>query len=181
MAEFFDQLNEKHIDFIGNQHIFFVGTAASSGKVNVSPKGMDSLRVLDENRIAWLNFTGSGNETAAHIQDVNRMTLMFCSFDKQPLILRVYGSADVIYPRHELFDTYIELFGEQTGTRQFFDLDIDMVQTSCGWAVPEMSMIAERKTLANYMEKGKERLPEAWQKNQTSIDGLPTGIFEDVN
>jgi hypothetical protein len=181
MAEFFEQLDPDHISFIEQQHIFFVGTAAKDGRVNVSPKGMDSLRILDPNHILWLNFTGSGNETAAHILDTNRMTLMFCSFDRQPLIMRLYGSAEVIYPRHEKFDTYNNAFGNRAGTRQFFELAIDTVQTSCGFAVPFMEHKGDRDTLQKLMDSRAADMPEAWKKNTTSIDGLPTAIFKDID
>ena len=98
MADFHDSITDKLRGFIEQQHIFFVGTAARDGRVNVSPKGLDSLRVLGPNRVVWLNLTGSGNETAAHLLDTNRMTLMFCSFDRSPLILRLYGTATEVQP-----------------------------------------------------------------------------------
>ena len=100
MAEFFDRLTKYHISFIKKQHMFFVVSAGAEDRVNVSPKGMDALRVLGPNQIVWLSYTGSGNETAAHVVENRRMTLMFCSFDKQPLIMRIYGSARLVYPRH---------------------------------------------------------------------------------
>lgn len=180
MAEQFNALQQDQIDFIGRQHIFFVGTAAQHGKVNVSPKGTDSLKVLDPGRVLWLNLTGSGNETAAHILDINRMTLMFCSFEKQPLILRLYGTAELIYPRHEKFQPYLDLFDSPAGTRQFYEMKIDMVQTSCGFAVPFMSYQGDRDTLTSWSEKKADQLPEYWKQNTTSLDGLPTAILEDV-
>jgi predicted pyridoxine 5'-phosphate oxidase superfamily flavin-nucleotide-binding protein len=134
MAERFDSLSEKLIEFIGKQHMFFVGTAAAEGTVNVSPKGMDSFRILSPTKAAWLNLTGSGNETAAHILENSRMTIMFCSFDKQPLILRVYGQATTVHPRDEQWAELSAFFPEYTGARQIFSLDIELVQTSCGYA-----------------------------------------------
>ncbi len=179
MAEFFDALTDEHMDFIGNQHIFFVGTAADEGRINVSPKGRDAFRVVDANNVVWLNLTGSGNETAAHVVENARMTVMFCSFDKQPLILRLYGHAKVVYPRHEQFENYESMFGNQPGTRQFFEMSVDSVQTSCGFAVPRYELHSERDTLAKWAEgKGEDGIKDYWSdRNQTSIDGKPTEII----
>lgn len=180
MAEFFDALSDDHISFIQQQHLFFVGTAGTEGRINVSPKGMDSFRVLGSNEVVWLNLTGSGNETAAHVLDNPRMTVMFCSFDKQPLILRLYGQATLIYPRDESFDQFHELFDRQPGTRQFFRMTVDSVQTSCGFAVPLYELSGERETLKKWAEnKGDEGIQAYWtEKNQVSIDGKSTGIEE---
>ncbi len=181
MAEQFASLKQDHIEFIGRQHLFFVGTAGAEGRINVSPKGLDTLRVFDPSRVVWLNLTGSGNETAAHVLENSRMTLMFCSFEKQPLILRVYGRASMVYPRDEAkFGQYSVLFGNQPGTRQFFELEVDLVQTSCGYGVPHLEHEKERVTLAKWAaKKGDEGLEQYWsEKNQVSIDGRPTGIFD---
>lgn len=97
MGQQYNQLSEQHIEFIAEQRIFFVGTATADSRVSVSPKGMDSLLVLDPGRVVWLNVTGSGNETAAHVQQHPRMTIMFCAFDGDPLIMRLYGTAKVIH------------------------------------------------------------------------------------
>ena len=104
MAEHYRTLHEKHCAFIEQQHMYFVGTAGAEGRINVSPKGMDSFRILDDSSVAWLNLTGSGNETAAHVLENKRMTIMFCSFDKQPLILRLYGEAEVYHTRDARWD-----------------------------------------------------------------------------
>lgn len=181
MAEFFEALTEEHIDFIGKQHLFFVGTAAEQGRINVSPKGRDSFRVIGPKEVVWLNLTGSGNETAAHVIENNRMTVMFCSFDKQPLILRLYGTANLIYPRNtDKFDRYHAMFDKQPGTRQFFELHVESVQTSCGFAVPLYDLKAERDTLAKWAEKkGDDGIRSYWEdRNQVSIDGNPTHILE---
>ncbi|MDX1491056.1 MAG: pyridoxamine 5'-phosphate oxidase family protein [Pseudohongiellaceae bacterium] len=182
MAEQFPGLNEKIRDFIARQHIYFVGTAAGEGRVNVSPKGRDSLRIIDDNKVIWLNLTGSGNESAAHILDNNRMTIMFCSFDKQPLILRLYGKARAIHPRDSEWDSLLSQFEETVGARQIFELDIDLVQTSCGYAVPKYSFETERDTLKNWAEKkGPEEVEKYWRDNNVnSMDGLPTNILGDV-
>lgn len=179
MAEQFASLTQDHIEFINRQHLFFVGTAGAEGRINVSPKGLDTLRVLDPSRVVWLNLTGSGNETAAHVLENSRMTLMFCSFDRQPLILRVYGRAAAVHPREEaMFERYSVLFGKRPGARQFFELEVDSVQTSCGFGVPQYEMDGERPTLAKWAEnKGEAGIRQYWSdKNQSSIDGKPTGI-----
>ncbi len=178
MAERFPALNKKHIEFIAEQKLFFVGTAMAEGQVNVSPKGMDSFRVVDESTVIWLNLTGSGNETAAHVQHNSRMTIMFCSFDKQPLILRLYGRAEVIHPRDEDWQTYLPQFPDYTGARQIFRMTLDLVQTSCGYAVPQYELKAERPTLTKWADnKGREGVEAYWQeKNTRSIDDVDTGI-----
>ncbi len=166
-------------EFIEKQAIFFVGTAMSEGHVNVSPKGMDSLRILDANRVVWLNVTGSGNETAAHLLESNRMTIMFCAFEGNPLILRLYGTAKTYHERDEEFATLLPLFPKYGGARQIFDLDIELVQTSCGMAVPFMDYNSERESLNNWAEKaGKDGIKKYWaEKNTLSLDGKTTGIF----
>lgn len=180
MAERFESLDKKHIDFINKQKIFFVGTAADEGTVNISPKGMDSFRVISPSKVAWLNLTGSGNETAAHVLENNRMTLMFCSFEKQPLILRLYGRAKTIHSRDIEWMEKQELFPEYTGARQIFEVDLDMVQTSCGYAVPFYDHTGERPTLKKWADKrGRESVEDYWkEKNTISLDGKDTGIFD---
>ena len=145
--ELFEELNEDHIIFIKEQRVFFVATAVSDGNINLSPKGLDSLRVLKNNRIVWLNLTGSGNETAAHIQENPRMTLMFNAFEGKPLILRVYGKAEVIHHQDDKWTDLIRQFPYSEGSRQIFDLSVSLVQTSCGWAVPEYEFKKERDIL----------------------------------
>lgn len=151
--EQFDQLNQKHQDFIARQHLFFVATAGVQGRVNLSPKGMDSLRVTDLNTIHWLNFTGSGNETAAHVLENKRMTLMWCSHEKQPLILRAYGDAQMISPGDQEWPDASKSYSSLNGARQIFKLNIDLVQTSCGYAVPYMDYKGERETLKHWASK----------------------------
>ncbi len=179
MAERFEQLIDKHIEFIKNQHIFFVGTAGVDGFVNVSPKGMDSFRVIDKKKIVWLNLTGSGNETAAHVLEHRRMTIMFCSFDKQPLILRLYGDAKVIHPRDNNWSELHLLFPNHLGARQIFELDLKLVQTSCGYAVPLYDLASERPTLQKWAEKREDQgIRDYWkEKNQVSLNGKKTGIL----
>lgn len=178
MGQRFTELSENHIRFIGEQHIFFVGTATADSRVNVSPKGMDSLRVLGNNRVAWLNVTGSNNETAAHVQQDSRMTLMFCAFAGAPLILRLYGVARVIHRGDAEWDAMHALFAPLPGARQIFDLTVDLVQTSCGMGVPRFSYEDDRDALSAWAtQKGEDGLRRYWaEKNQASIDGIPTHI-----
>lgn len=179
MGQKFSELNDRHIDFIAKQKLFFVATAAPDGRVNVSPKGMDSLRVLDSNRIVWLNVTGSGNETSAHVQENPRMTLMFCALEGSPLILRVYGNARVIHQRDSDWDAAFGLFDPLPGARQIFDLVVDLVHTSCGMGVPLFDYIGERNQLDRWAEKkGEAGIKAYWdEKNRISLDGKPTNIL----
>lgn len=179
MAKQFDALNDDHRGFIAAQHIFFVGTAAATGRVNVSPKGMDTLRVLGPNRIVWLNLTGSGNETAGHLRAINRMTLMWAGFEKRPLILRAYGTAQVCHVGDAGWDDLAAHFPTLPGARQIYDMAVDLVQTSCGYAVPHFDFAGERDTLKSWAEgKGEDGIRAYWdEKNRTTIDGAPTGIF----
>lgn len=180
MAERFKVLEERHIEFIKQQHIFFVGSAGAGGTVNVSPKGMDTFRVVNEHQVAWLNLTGSGNETSAHVQENGRMTIMFCSFEKMPLILRLYGQAEVVHPRDGKWKELISLFDEQIGARQVFQLNLDFVLTSCGHAVPFFKYQGERDLLKKGAEKRGQTGIEAYWKdhNQISLDGKPTNILK---
>ncbi|MGJ5643528.1 pyridoxamine 5'-phosphate oxidase family protein [Formosa sp. S-31] len=170
----------EHIQqFIKKQHIFFVGTAAKDGRVNVSPKGTDSFRVINKNKIIWLNLTGSGNETAAHLLQDNRMTIMFCAFDGKPLILRLYGTAKIFHQRDEQFKNYSSCFPDNIGSRQIIEMDVDLVQTSCGFGVPLMDFKQDRTMLNDWAtQKGKQGIENYWQeKNTKSIDGFNTNIL----
>jgi hypothetical protein len=179
MGKKLPQLTPELRTFIEAQKIFFVGTAMTTGTVNVSPKGMDSLRILDDNRVLWLNATGSGNETATHVQESPRMTIMFCAFEGNPLILRLYGQATVYHSFDEKWAEYLELFPPTPGARQLFELHIQLVQTSCGFAVPLMDYQSDRDILTNWAtKKGEEGINDYWkEKNTVSLDGHPTGIF----
>lgn len=176
------KLNGTLRSFIEKQQMFFVATAAKDGRVNMSPKGMDSLRILDDTHILWLNLTGSGNETAAHIQDTNRMTLMFCAFESDALILRTYGTAKVIHPRDAGWEDAVSQFPKMAGTRQIFEQEIDLVQTSCGTAVPFMDFKEQRgssELVKFWDDMGEEGVEKYWRKkNVESLDGLSTGLFE---
>ena len=175
------KLNKSLCDFIERQPLFFVATAAPAGRVNLSPKGLTSLKIMDERRIVWLSLSGSGNETAAHLTVCDRMTLMFCAFTGDAMILRVYGHARVFHPRDPEWSGLAAHFAPMAGARQIFDLAIDLVQTSCGSGVPLMDFRAERGTaelLPFYEAMSGEGLRDYWRrKNTLSIDGKPTGIF----
>lgn len=179
MSQQNNHIEPKIKTFIEKQPLFFVATAACDGRINLSPKGLDSLRVIDSNTVVWLNYTGSGNETAAHILLNDRMTIMFCSFDKNPLILRLYGNATALHPRDEEYHQYINLFPEPSGARQIFVLKVDLVQTSCGYAVPHMQLVKEREALTKWSKKkGEKGIEKYWtDNNQKSIDGFETQIF----
>lgn len=179
MAKQYPDISETLQDFIKAQKIYFVATAARDGRVNVSPKGMDSFRILDKNRVSWLNLTGSGNETAAHLQDINRMTIMFCAFEDRPMILRLYGSATVFHPRDTEWPEKLALFPTMVGSRQVFEMTVDLVQTSCGFGVPLFDYVEDRDNLTNWaVNKGEEGVENYWkEKNQLSMDGKRTGIL----
>lgn len=168
--------------FIARQKLFFVATAAPGGRVNVSPKGADSLRILSDTRILWLNLSGSGNETAGHLRLSNRMTLMFCAFDGDALILRVYGTATTLHPRDARWAEAAAAFPPMPGSRQIFDLAVDGVQTSCGTGVPRMTFAGDRvhdELLPFYDEMGPNGVTDYWRrKNTETIDGYPTGLFD---
>ena len=178
MGKRFLEISEKHRAFIEAQKMFFVGTATANSRVNVSPKGMDSLRVIDANRVVWLNVTGSGNETSAHVQEDSRMTIMFAAFDGNPVILRLYGLARVVHRNDGDWNELYSLFTPLPGARQIFDMQVDLVQSSCGMAVPLFDFVEERGQLNNWAEKkGEKGLREYWkEKNQISLDGIPTQI-----
>ena len=174
MSEFFDALSDKHIAFIGRQPIFFVATAAVDARVNLSPKGMDSFRVLAPNRVAYLDVQGSGNETNAHLIADGRITVMFCAFDNPALILRIYGRGRPVLPQDEDWGDYAKDFTLLPGTRQIFVIHVDQVQTSCGWGVPHMTLERERDTLSKYHRQHGEDVRQAkYAVRLKSIDGLP--------
>jgi hypothetical protein len=180
MAEQFSSIRNEHRVFIESQKIFFVASADSSGRINLSPKGQESLCVLGPNEILWLNFTGSGNETAAHLAEANRMTLMWCAFEGPPNIMRAYGSAQVIHPRDSQWAECAEHIPAVLGARQYFRVSVDLLQTSCGYAVPLMDFVEDRSALTKWSDKkGPTGIAEYWRDhNEQSLDGKPTGILE---
>jgi len=177
-----DHLNKTFTQFIEKQIVFFVATAAPDGRVNMSPKGLDSLRVINDNEIIWLSLSGSGNETAAHVMENKRMTLMFCAFTGDALILRVYGNAEVFHQRDKEWDDLYAQFPNYAGARNIFRLNIDLVTTSCGTGIPEMKVVRSRgetELEPYYADLGEEGVDKFWRrKNTESLDGKPTGLFE---
>jgi len=179
MAVKFDSINKEHKAFIEAQKIFVIGSAGAEGFINVSPKGMDSFRIIDKNTVVWLNYTGSGNETSAHVQENGRMTVMFNSFDKAPLILKLYGIATVIHESDARWDEMSALFESSDGIRQFFEMKVELVLTSCGYAVPKYEFKGERDTLKKWIDKkGREGIKEYWAENNThTLDGVETNVL----
>jgi hypothetical protein len=181
MGKQFERIEPFHRQFIERQRIFFNASAAAEGRVNVSPRDGAALRVLDANTVVYLDRTGSGNETAAHMLADGRLTLMFCAFEGPPLVLRLYGWGRIL-PRQSA--AYADLLAshfdntEPPGARQMVRLEIDLVQTSCGYGVPLFEYAGERDQLTRWAEaKGEDGLEDYWRKkNLRSIDGLPTGL-----
>ncbi|HUI27351.1 MAG TPA: pyridoxamine 5'-phosphate oxidase family protein [Candidatus Kryptonia bacterium] len=155
MAAFFDQLEPEHIEFINRQQLFFVATATNDAHPNLSPKGYQALSVLAPDRLAYVDLPGSGNQTGTHVAEHGRITLMFCSFDSKPLILRVYGRGRVLHRHSAEFGELAKMLGDKVGphTRQLFDITVQRVQTSCGYAVPLFECRGQRETLLKYHDK----------------------------
>lgn len=175
MAEFTETLDDKHVEMIGKQPIFFTATAAADGRINISPKGYDAFRVLSPTRVAYLDLGGSGNETHAHLSVDGRITIMFCNFDRPALILRIYGRGRAVLPQDAEWEALAAHFTLLPGTRQIFVIDVESVQSSCGWGVPFMALERERDTL----QKAHSQMePDAWiaraKGRNKSIDGIPT-------
>ncbi|MEB3359270.1 MAG: pyridoxamine 5'-phosphate oxidase family protein [Synechococcales bacterium] len=178
MAKFYTELSDELQQFIQEQHIFFTATAPTQGRVNLSPKGMDTFRCLDAQTVAYLDLTGSGNETAAHLHENGRMTIMFCSFSDRPLILRLYGQGCVLHQGDPDWESIHAHFPFLPGERQLIVLAIESVQTSCGFGVPRYTFEESRDTLVSWAkQKGEAGLQDyRRKKNQISIDGLPTQL-----
>jgi hypothetical protein len=178
MSKQFPGFEADHRQFVAAQALFFVATTAPEARINLSPKGMDCLRILGDNRLIWLNVTGSGNETAAHLAAEDRMTVMWCSFGTRPLILRAYGAARAVHRGDADWAILAAELPDVPGARQIVDMTVDLVQSSCGFAVPLMDNPRERPVLRNWAEgQGEAGLRDYWDKrNRVTIDGLPTGI-----
>jgi hypothetical protein len=181
MAKFYTELNETLRTFIAQQHIYFNASAPNQGRINVSPKGLDTFRILGDKCVAYLDLTGSECETAAHIAENGRLTLMFCSFDDKPLILRIYGRGRVVRMRDPEWNDLHALFPTVPGERQIIVLDIDSIMSTCGFGVPLYEHKGERTMLPEWSSKMGEERMEAYrhERNQRSIDGLPTYLYEE--
>lgn len=180
MGKFSDSIKSEHKEFIEKQHMFFVATAPLSinGRVNLSPKGLDCFRVLSETKVAYADLISSGNETSAHTLENGRITFMFCSFDKVPNILRLYGKGATVLRDSPEWALYAPNFNIYPSTRQIIVADVDLVQTSCGYGVPLYEYEGDRDKHFQWAEKlGADGLIEYIQKkNLKSLDGLPTNI-----
>lgn len=180
MGKFYDSIKPAHQEFIQKQHIFFVSTAPLSpeGHINLSPKGLDSFRVLSENQVAYMDLVSSGNETSAHTLENGRITFMFCSFAGAPTILRLYGQGFTVLPNSAEWATYAPYFTIYPSTRQIIVANIHLVQTSCGFGVPLYNYEGERAIHFDWAEKKGAKGLEAYkqEKNLVSLDGLPTNL-----
>lgn len=185
MGKSFKSILPEHEVFIAKQRIFFVGSAPLSGEghVNLSPKGHDVLRILNENEVTYLDLTGSGNETSAHLEENGRITIMFTAFEGPPMILRLYGQGRVILPETPEWETLAPKFTLLPGARQIIAVNVHEVKTSCGFSVPFYNYEGERNTLQKWaVNKGDEGLLAYWQeKNMTSMDGMPTTLGQKLS
>jgi hypothetical protein len=184
MGKQFPLIEPQHRSFIERQKVFFVASAAPQGRVNVSPKGLSTLRVLGDNEVAYLDCTGSGSETRAHLlaSDDRRLTIMFCAFEGDPVILRLYGQGESLMRGMPAYAALLRHFEEIPGARQIVRLHVDLVQTSCGMGVPLFDYREDRQNLTRYwVAQGIDKLRKYWGlKNMQSIDGLPTQFAPDV-
>ena len=180
MGKAFPEIAEDLRAFIEAQPLFFVATAPldREGRVNLSPKGLDTFRVLSPTRVAYLDLTGSGNETAAHLAENGRITFMFCAFAGAPGIVRLYGRGRAVLPGDDAWPGLKSLFPDLPGIRQVIVADVDRVQTSCGFGVPLLAEAQQRPTLLRWAEaKGEDGLARyREEKNRSSIDGLPARV-----
>jgi hypothetical protein len=183
MAKDYPSLNQHHRDFIARQHMFFTASAAAGTRINISPRSTDMLRVIGDNSVVYLDRTGSGNETAAHLLADGRLTIMFCAVEGPPLILRLYGRGTALKRGGEDYARLLAAeYGntEPLGARQMIRLDFDLVKTSCGYGVPLLDYREERETMDKWaLAKGEDGIEAYWrEKNLVSMDGLPTGMDE---
>lgn len=180
MGKFYNSISESHAKFIAGQHIFFVATAPlqANGRINLSPKGLDCFRVFGEDKVGYMDLISSGNETSAHTLENGRITFMFCSFEGDPMIMRLYGKGRTVLPGTKDWELYAPSFVVYPSTRQLIIADIDLVQTSCGFGVPLFDYSGERDFHFAWADKkGADGLKEYIQKNNlTSLDGLPTDL-----
>ncbi|MDV7341057.1 pyridoxamine 5'-phosphate oxidase family protein [Terasakiella sp. A23] len=184
MAQFFDQITDEMKEFIEKQKMFFNASAPiEGGHVNVSPKGMDCFRIIGDNQVAYLDITGSGNETSAHLRQNGRITIMFCAFDGKPKIIRLFGTGRVVVPTDEEWMGLSAAFDlSKPGIRQIIMINVHKTQTSCGMGVPFYAYEGDRSDLLDYWDKGGEEFVKKYQakKNVKSMDGLDAYPLEDA-
>jgi hypothetical protein len=182
MGKFSGSIQEAHAAFIAKQKMFFVATAplSADGHINLSPKGLNSFRVLSPTQVMYVDITGSGNETSAHILENGRITIMFCAFDGPPNILRLYGRGRTVLPTDMMWDELSAHIADLPGVRQIILIDVFKVQTSCGFSVPLYDYAGERDHAAKWVEKkGADGLEQyKAEKNLVSMDGLPTALAQ---
>jgi predicted pyridoxine 5'-phosphate oxidase superfamily flavin-nucleotide-binding protein len=180
MGKTYDHITAELREFIARQQMFFVATAPldTGGHINLSPKGLDCFRLLGDMRIAYLDLTGSGNETSAHLEQNGRITLMFCAFAAAPTILRLYGRGRTILVGGQGWDELAANFRMMPGARQVIVVDVERVQTSCGFGVPLYEFQGQREMLIDWAKKkGADGIAKYQrEKNAASIDGLPTTL-----
>lgn len=177
MGKIYELINAELRDWLLQQKVFFVATApqAENGHINCSPKGGDTFRVLGEREVAYLDLTGSGIETTAHLRENGRIVLMFCSFEGRPMIVRLHGTGEVIYPTNPDFARLVAHFPGQAGVRAIMKVSVTRISDSCGHGVPLMEFVARRDLIEKWSAvKGPQGLAEyRAAKNSASIDGLP--------
>jgi hypothetical protein len=177
MSELYDELTDELQDFIRAQQMFFIATSplAGDGLINSSPKGLDTLRILDRRTLAYLDLTGSGAETIAHLRENGRFVMLFCSFTNKPLILRLHGRGQAIESNNPEFNDLIDLFPAQRGTRAVIKLGVERIADSCGWGVPRYEFQGQRDTYPKYADGRSDDQLRASQQagNMRSLDGLP--------
>ncbi|MEM1369567.1 MAG: pyridoxamine 5'-phosphate oxidase family protein [Cyanobacteria bacterium P01_H01_bin.15] len=179
MSKFYKQITPTLRSFIEAQKLFFTASAPKDGRINLSPKGIDSFRVLDKKTVGYLDLTGSGNETAGHLRENGRLTIMMCSFEGEPLILRLYGQGEVVSTHDPQWETLSPQFPELPGERQIILLHVESLQTSCGYGVPEYDYVGDREKLLTWAARKGEKGIATYQtkNNLETIDGLPTGFI----
>jgi hypothetical protein len=177
VSKIFDGIDDALADWIAAQPLWFVATAplAADGRINLSPRGHDTFSVLDPRRVAWVDYTGSGIETVAHLRENGRICLMFCSYDQRPRIVRLHGRGRVALPGEPEYDDVVARHPEHPGTRAVIVVDLERVSDSCGYGVPVMELVGERDLLRLHAEhKGPDGMAAyRVEKNAASIDGLP--------
>jgi hypothetical protein len=176
VGKLFEGIDSKLARFIETQRVFFVATAPSGtdGHVNVSPKGLDTLRIVDERRVAYLDLTGSGIETIAHLRDNGRITIMLCAFEGPPRIVRLQGQGTVVEPGDNAFGVWRNRFGDHGGVRSVIVITLDRISDSCGYGVPLLSYEGERPQMAAWVEhKGSAGIEQYQADHNVSVDGMP--------
>ena len=177
MGRQYEEISDQVASFVAGQSVFFVATSplSDTGHVNLSPKGMDSMRVVDRHTIAYADLVGSGAETIGHLRENGRITIMWCSFGNKPRILRMYGRGAALLPGEEGFDDLAGLFPDYRSLRSIVRIRVERIADSCGYGVPEMALVGERAKLGEWADRrsSKELVNYMLTNNTTTIDGLP--------